>query len=63
LNENEISCKGINSIAKFFSAGQVGNTIEELQLNSISIKTKGAEALITGYEKDGMKKMAEACQI
>lgn len=53
LDENEISCKGINSIAESFSAGQVGNTIEELQLNNISIKTKGADALITGYGKDG----------
>ena len=53
LDENEISCKGINSIAESFSAGQVGNIIEELQFNSISIKAKGAEALITGYGKDG----------
>ena len=53
MDENEISCKGINSIAESFSAGQVGNTIEELQLNGISIKTKGAESLITGYGKDG----------
>lgn len=53
MEDNEITSKGVVLIAAAFHVGYAGSTIEELQLDSNEIGTKGARALIDAYGPDG----------
>ena len=53
LEDNEMTSKGVESIAAAFHGSEDGHSIEEIQLNTCMVGAIGAHALIDAFGPDG----------
>jgi Ran GTPase-activating protein (RanGAP) involved in mRNA processing and transport len=53
LEDNEMTSKGVESIAAAFHGSEDGHSIEEIQLNTCMVGAIGARALIDAFGPDG----------